>query len=335
MAENPEGLTVAVTGPTGTFGFGLMPLLEADKRIERIVGIARRPFDPAEHGWSKLDYRRGDVRDQEALARGVRRRRRRRPPRVHHHRARIPGDDPRDQRRGHAERVPGRGRRRRQAVRLRVVGGGLRVPRRQPRRDDRGLADAPRRPPLLRAGEGGDRARCSARRPPPSRSSTSTCCARRSCSARTPWARRTCCPSPLAPLGARRVRGAAPAARAVPVPVPRPARAVHPRGRRRPGLPAVHRRRRPAGRLQHRRRRRARGADVARELGLLPAADAGAACAGRRARARPLPFAPPGARVGRGDQPARRSWTPARRRSELGWRPEYDSLQALRATLPE
>ena len=39
------GLTVAVTGPTGTFGFGLLPLLEADQRIARIVGIARRPFD--------------------------------------------------------------------------------------------------------------------------------------------------------------------------------------------------------------------------------------------------------------------------------------------------
>src|SRR4051812_46605517 len=61
------GLTVAVTGPTGTFGFGLMPLLQNDKRIERIVGIARRPFDPAEHGWTKMQYRQGDVRDQAAL----------------------------------------------------------------------------------------------------------------------------------------------------------------------------------------------------------------------------------------------------------------------------
>ncbi|HTT29808.1 MAG TPA: NAD-dependent epimerase/dehydratase family protein [Solirubrobacteraceae bacterium] len=60
-------MTVAVTGPTGTFGFGLIPLLEADPRIERIVGIARRPFDPSEHGWTKLDYRQGDVRDPDAL----------------------------------------------------------------------------------------------------------------------------------------------------------------------------------------------------------------------------------------------------------------------------
>jgi uncharacterized protein YbjT (DUF2867 family) len=47
----PPGLTVAVTGPTGTFGFALMPLLQADERIERIVGIARRPFEPAQHAW--------------------------------------------------------------------------------------------------------------------------------------------------------------------------------------------------------------------------------------------------------------------------------------------
>jgi nucleoside-diphosphate-sugar epimerase len=31
------------------------------------VGIARRPFDPAEHGWTKMEYRQGDVRDPGAL----------------------------------------------------------------------------------------------------------------------------------------------------------------------------------------------------------------------------------------------------------------------------
>ena len=56
-----------MTGPTGTFGFGLMPLLQADDRVTRIVGIARRPFDPAAYGWTKLEYRRGDVRDPAAL----------------------------------------------------------------------------------------------------------------------------------------------------------------------------------------------------------------------------------------------------------------------------
>jgi nucleoside-diphosphate-sugar epimerase len=62
-----RGLTVAVTGPTGTFGSGLIPLLEADDRISRIVGLARRPFDPADRGWSKMDYRQRDVRDPAAV----------------------------------------------------------------------------------------------------------------------------------------------------------------------------------------------------------------------------------------------------------------------------
>src|SRR4029450_2783121 len=44
-----------------------MPLLQADDRIARIVGIARRPFEPAAHGWTKMVYRRGDVRDPAAL----------------------------------------------------------------------------------------------------------------------------------------------------------------------------------------------------------------------------------------------------------------------------
>ncbi len=61
------GLTVAVTGPTGTFGLALMPLLEADDRVSRVIGIARRPFDPVRHGWAKMEYRRGDVRDADAL----------------------------------------------------------------------------------------------------------------------------------------------------------------------------------------------------------------------------------------------------------------------------
>src|ERR671917_1665150 len=67
MPPRKTDLTVAVTGPTGTFGFGLMPLLEADDRIARVVGIARRPFDPGEHGWTKMEYRRGDVRDPAVL----------------------------------------------------------------------------------------------------------------------------------------------------------------------------------------------------------------------------------------------------------------------------
>ena len=67
VVSRESELTVAVTGPTGTFGFGLIPLLQAEDRVARIVGIARRPFDPAAYGWTKLEYRRGDVRDEAAL----------------------------------------------------------------------------------------------------------------------------------------------------------------------------------------------------------------------------------------------------------------------------
>jgi nucleoside-diphosphate-sugar epimerase len=62
-----SSLTVAVTGPTGTFGFGLVPLLQSEPRVGRIIGIARRPFDPAEQGWTKMEYRQGDVREPAAL----------------------------------------------------------------------------------------------------------------------------------------------------------------------------------------------------------------------------------------------------------------------------
>lgn len=62
-----DRLTVAVTGPTGTFGLALMPLLQEDDQVDEVVGIARRPFDPDERGWTKLTYSRGDVRDPDAL----------------------------------------------------------------------------------------------------------------------------------------------------------------------------------------------------------------------------------------------------------------------------
>lgn len=60
-------LTVAVTGATGTFGRALVPLLEADEQVGRVVGLARRPVDPAELGWTSTTFRRGDVRDLDGL----------------------------------------------------------------------------------------------------------------------------------------------------------------------------------------------------------------------------------------------------------------------------
>ena len=61
------GLTVAVTGPTGDLGLGIVDALERSRAVKRIVGMARRPFDPAERGWRKTEYRQGDVTDAESV----------------------------------------------------------------------------------------------------------------------------------------------------------------------------------------------------------------------------------------------------------------------------
>lgn len=62
-----NGLTVAVTGPTGEVGRSLLAALEQSERVARVLGMARRPFDPAAHGWTKVEYRRGDVLDRESV----------------------------------------------------------------------------------------------------------------------------------------------------------------------------------------------------------------------------------------------------------------------------
>src|ERR687897_199937 len=58
-----ERLTVAVTGPTGDLGIAIVNALERSRTVKSIVGMARRPFDPAERGWKKTEYRQGDVTD--------------------------------------------------------------------------------------------------------------------------------------------------------------------------------------------------------------------------------------------------------------------------------
>jgi UDP-glucose 4-epimerase len=68
------GLTVAVTGPTGEIGKPFVAALDRAREVERIVGMARRPFDPTAHGWRKVEYRQGDVLDLasvEALCTGA------------------------------------------------------------------------------------------------------------------------------------------------------------------------------------------------------------------------------------------------------------------------
>jgi nucleoside-diphosphate-sugar epimerase len=61
------GLTVAVTGPTGDLGRAFIRTLERSREVERIIGMGRRPFDPAAHGWKRTEYRRGDVLDRASV----------------------------------------------------------------------------------------------------------------------------------------------------------------------------------------------------------------------------------------------------------------------------
>jgi UDP-glucose 4-epimerase len=58
-----DRLTVAVTGPTGDLGKAIVSTLERSRRVGKVVGMARRPFDPGELGWRKTEYRQGDVTD--------------------------------------------------------------------------------------------------------------------------------------------------------------------------------------------------------------------------------------------------------------------------------
>ena len=63
----PKKLTVAVTGPTGEIGIPFVTALDRLDEVGRIVAMARRPFDPETHGWSKVEYQRGDVLDAAAV----------------------------------------------------------------------------------------------------------------------------------------------------------------------------------------------------------------------------------------------------------------------------
>jgi nucleoside-diphosphate-sugar epimerase len=70
MSSRPAkrtGLTVAVTGPTGEIGQAVVSALERSREVGRVLGMARRPFDPAERGFKKVSYRRGDVLDPAAV----------------------------------------------------------------------------------------------------------------------------------------------------------------------------------------------------------------------------------------------------------------------------
>ncbi|CAA9267707.1 MAG: NAD-dependent epimerase/dehydratase, partial [uncultured Blastococcus sp.] len=224
--------------------------------------------------------------------RGVRRRRRGGAPGVSHHRQRLPRDHPGDQRRRHPQRLPGRRGGGSEPVRLRLVGGGVRLARRQPGVHHRGLAHPARRPAVLRPGEGrarGAAGRRGAGAPRPGvvpAASPGRRGARRHRRKGRP-------PRAAGPAGPRAVQPAAALPRAVPGVRAGTADAAHPRGGRRPRAGAVHRGGRASRRLQHRRRRRPdrcrrrprvrrhpdpapRGTGAGRRQGVLPPAAAAA-----------------------------------------------------------
>src|SRR5438270_642097 len=61
------GLTVAITGPTGDIGRALLRELDKAPEVERIIGMARRPFNPSELGLQKTEYRQGDILDKDSI----------------------------------------------------------------------------------------------------------------------------------------------------------------------------------------------------------------------------------------------------------------------------
>jgi nucleoside-diphosphate-sugar epimerase len=73
-SSSSPGLTVAVTGPTGDIGKPLLRALDKARDVKRVIGMARRPFDPASMGLKKTEYRQGDVtrrEDVDALVKGA------------------------------------------------------------------------------------------------------------------------------------------------------------------------------------------------------------------------------------------------------------------------
>ncbi len=61
------GITVAVTGPTGEIGVSAVTALEREPAVEKIVAMARRPFEPHSRGWVKTCYQQGDIQDRGAV----------------------------------------------------------------------------------------------------------------------------------------------------------------------------------------------------------------------------------------------------------------------------
>jgi UDP-glucose 4-epimerase len=67
MKMSAPGLTVAVTGPTGEIGVPFIRALEQTPEVARVLAMARRPFAPEAFGWTKTEYRQGDILDRAAV----------------------------------------------------------------------------------------------------------------------------------------------------------------------------------------------------------------------------------------------------------------------------
>ena len=151
-APKSPRLTVAVTGPTGEIGRAVVGALERSNEVGRVLGMARRPFDPAAHGWKKVTYRQGDVLDPATVAGLVAD-----ADVVVHLAFLIMGG----QRETRAVNLEGSRNVFQAAVSAKVkrldlclVGRRIRIPRRQPPAADRGDARARHRGPLLLGPEG-------------------------------------------------------------------------------------------------------------------------------------------------------------------------------------
>src|SRR3954447_7906872 len=62
------GLTVAITGPTGDIGRALLRQLDDAPEVDKVIGMARRPFNPGALGLEKTEYRQGDILEPDSIA---------------------------------------------------------------------------------------------------------------------------------------------------------------------------------------------------------------------------------------------------------------------------
>jgi len=62
------GFTVAITGPTGDIGRSLLRQLEDAPEVDKVIGMARRPFDPGALGLEKTEYRQGNILDEDSMS---------------------------------------------------------------------------------------------------------------------------------------------------------------------------------------------------------------------------------------------------------------------------